>query len=374
MRLVLLVGQSCVSGSGFAARDGEFALIPAAADVPIPAWLSVDSATPSHARNPYDEAIARARNARKDGEIVAILWHQCETGTSCVDPGHEQLLRQIIANFRHDLDLAETVPFIMGTPSSSRACSGHEVTDGACGIAAAMERVVASTPYAGLVNASVLANPDGGPDFAAEQDAIGDRYLRMWKSMTSVSPEKLSAQAEKYGDAPRFRTGILLDPGKFLVTSTFGQRVHPVTGEAGTFHAGIDGALWNGRMLLETGICAWRDGVVAEAADTDSPAGTYVAIGHGEGLVSRYFHLERGSLRVATGDHIREGEFLGWMGKTGRATGEHLHFQLERDGTPIDPLPHLSSLDRQTVKRSNGLTDKRSNGLTDERSNGGALP
>jgi murein DD-endopeptidase MepM/ murein hydrolase activator NlpD len=149
------------------------------------------------------------------------------------------------------------------------------------------------------------------------------------------------------------------------------MRPHPVTGDHETFHAGIDGALWNGRMLLETGICAWRDGVVIEAADTDGPAGTCVAIDHGDGLVSRYFHLERGSLRVATGDTVREGAVLGWMGKTGRSTGEHLHFQLERDGEPIDPLPLLckSNVESQKSKVTcPGITNKRTNEQTNKRS------
>ena len=156
------------------------------------------------------------------------------------------------------------------------------------------------------------------------------------------SPEKRAAQAAKYRDAPRVRTHVLLDPGEFLVTSPFGWRVHPVTGERRSFHAGVDGALWTGGMLLETGICAWRAGVVAEAADSDGPAGTNVAIDHGNGVVSRYFHLEKGSLSVAPGDSVRAGDFLGWMGATGRATGEHLHFQLEIGGTPVDPLPYLA--------------------------------
>ena len=160
------------------------------------------------------------------------------------------------------------------------------------------------------------------------------RYLRCWT--------KCEAQAAKYRDAMRVRTRVLLDPGEFLVTSPFGLRTHPVTGEEGRFHAGVDGALWNGCMLLETGICAWRGGTVVEAADTDGPAGTCVAIDHVGGLRTRYFHLEAGSLRVAPGDRVREGSLLGWMGRTGRATGEHLHFQMERDGVPVDPLPLLA--------------------------------
>ena len=141
--------------------------------------------------------------------------------------------------------------------------------------------------------------------------------------------------------APRFRTHILREEGEFLVTSPFGPRVHPVTGEVDAPHLGIDGALWDGRSLVETDICAWADGTVLEAADSDGPAGTHVAIDHGDGLVTRYFHLERGSLCVAAGSQVRRGQPLGHMGRTGRATGEHLHFQMERDDVPIDPLPVL---------------------------------
>ncbi len=326
------------------APDEEVGLIPAAVGgTPISAWLprGVDPYDPTC--HPYDDAVARARAAQKDGEIVAILWHQGEGDASLQTPDYDSLLRQVIGNFRRDLGLADTVPFIMGTLATFYGDKYPKIVAGADAVEAAFENVVATTPYVGLVSAFDL--PDRGDQlhFSAEgQHILGERYFRMWKSMTSVTPAKLAAQAEKYRNAPRFRTPILLDPGEFLVTSEFGERTHPVTGET-AFHAGIDGALWNGRMLLETGICAWRDGTVIEAAETNGPAGTCVAIDHGDGLVSRYYHLERGSLRVSGGDAVREGTILGWMGKTGRATGEHLHFQLERDGEPIDPMSLLAA-------------------------------
>jgi murein DD-endopeptidase MepM/ murein hydrolase activator NlpD len=346
------------------APEDEVGLIPAAVGgTPISAWLPGGVDPHDAANHPYDDAVARARAAQKDGEIVAVLWHQGEGDASLKTPHYDSLLRQVIENFRRDLGLSETVPFIMGTLATFYGDKYPEIVAGADAVEAAFEKVVATTPYVGLVSAFDL--PDRGDQlhFSAEaQHMLGERYFRMWKSMTAVSPAKLAMQAEKYRDAPRFRTPILLDPGEFLVTSPFGMRPHPVTGDHETFHAGIDGALWNGRMLLETGICAWRDGVVIEAADTDGPAGTCVAIDHGNGLVSRYFHLERGSLRVAAGDAVREGVVLGWMGKTGRATGEHLHFQLERDGFPIDPLPLLS-------RPSASATDTPTNRLTDTPTN-----
>ena len=143
--------------------------------------------------------------------------------------------------------------------------------------------------------------------------------------------------------APRFpkapgRSRLFLDPGPVKVTSPFGPRVHPVTGETASFHTGVDLVLCIGKRMLETGICAWADGTVLAAADTDGPAGTCVVLDHGRGLITRYFHMEYGSLRVHAGQRIRKGALLGWMGKTGRSTGEHLHFQMELDGTPIDPV------------------------------------
>jgi murein DD-endopeptidase MepM/ murein hydrolase activator NlpD len=141
-------------------------------------------------------------------------------------------------------------------------------------------------------------------------------------------------------DGERFRSHLFLEKGDFLVTSPFGCRTHPVTGEEGSFHRGVDAALWDGRMLVETGICAFRSGVVAFAG-SDPARGAHVVVDHGDGLVTRYCHLEEGSLRVKTGESVRRGQLLGWMGRTGCATGEHLHFEMERDGVPIDPLPFL---------------------------------
>ena len=169
--------------------------------------------------------------------------------------------------------------------------------------------------------------------------AIGDVIL------TDLAGTGVALVAAADAPAPRegrrLRTRVLLGKGEFLVTSPYGERIHPVTGER-RFHAGVDGVLYAGGQLLETGICAWGDGTVAEAhAADDGPAGVFVAIDHGGGLVTKYFHLEPGTLRVGVGDRVAKGQLLGWMGTSGRSTGEHLHFQVERDGQPVDPLPFL---------------------------------
>lgn len=169
--------------------------------------------------------------------------------------------------------------------------------------------------------------------------AIGDVLVADLAGTGVALVAAASAAAPRAGE--RIHTRVLLGRGDFLVTSPYGERIHPLTGER-RFHAGVDGALWADGRLIETGICAWGAGTVVEAhAADDGPAGVFVAIDHGDGLVTKYFHMEPDTLRVAAGQSVAAGQLLGWMGKTGRSTGEHLHFQVEKDGVPVDPMPYL---------------------------------
>ncbi len=135
-------------------------------------------------------------------------------------------------------------------------------------------------------------------------------------------------------------------PGDFMETSPFGERIHPVTGEHISHH-GVDGAVWTGTALGESEIIAPIPGIVLEAVDGISgfsrefPRGNYVILDHGNGLQTRYFHLECGSVRVRPNDAVQTGSRLGFMGKTGLATGEHIHFELWQDGIPVNPAPFL---------------------------------
>ena len=320
LRLAVVAGLPEAAGCTFRRRLQEMSQ---GAEVAVVSVLPGE--IDSEAR-PQASAIDRIRTALGDGEIASVLWRP-SGAVPAAPEGAEERIRTAIGRLRRDLGLAETVPFVL---AETAPFGGSAILD------AALERTAASVPWVGLSSARGL------DDSKASAERLGERCFRVWKAMSAVSPARREAQAAKYRDAMRVRTRVLLDPGEFLVTSPFGLRTHPVTGEEGRFHAGVDGALWNGCMLLETGICAWRGGTVVEAADTDGPAGTCVAIDHVGGLRTRYFHLEAGSLRVAPGDRVREGSLLGWMGRTGRATGEHLHFQMERDGVPVDPLPLLA--------------------------------
>lgn len=139
---------------------------------------------------------------------------------------------------------------------------------------------------------------------------------------------------------------ILTDGNTLHVTSPFGYRADPITGQGNGAHKGIDVTLWRGYSSLSEIGAAWdgtvvdvRDGV--EGFDKIRSAGNRVTIDHGDGLVTKYYHMQNGSITVQIGDTVTAGQVIGYMGSTGYSTGAHLHFQLELDGEPIDPLPFL---------------------------------
>ncbi len=113
------------------------------------------------------------------------------------------------------------------------------------------------------------------------------------------------------------------------VTSGFGLRDDPF-GEGTRNHRGVDLAAFEGQMVT-----AAADGVVIYSG-TRGGYGTHVEVSHPSmGFISRYAHLS--SAFVTLGSRLHKGEVIGRAGHTGRATGPHLHFELWREGLPLDP-------------------------------------
>jgi len=75
-------------------------------------------------------------------------------------------------------------------------------------------------------------------------------------------------------------------------------------------------------------------------ADHGGSYGMLVEITHGGGYVTRYAH--NASILVQPGETVRQGDTIALLGSTGRSTGPHLHFEVLRDGEPVDPLQYLS--------------------------------
>lgn len=117
-------------------------------------------------------------------------------------------------------------------------------------------------------------------------------------------------------------------PAKGWITSTFGPREDPFTGER-IMHLGIDLAAPEG-----TQVRAPAAGTVVFAGDRGA-YGNSVAIDHGRGIVTHYAHLSR--LLVAVGDEVKRGQHIGSVGNTGRSTGPHLHYEVRANGVPVNP-------------------------------------
>lgn len=121
-------------------------------------------------------------------------------------------------------------------------------------------------------------------------------------------------------------------PGARL-TSSFGYREAPLAG-ASTYHKGVD--LGTGAYNIPT--YAAQAGTVIFAGPSGA-AGNLVTIDHGNGLITKYMHHDK--IYVKAGDKVEKGQQIGLSGTTGNSTGNHLHFQVEKNGVVINPLLYL---------------------------------
>ncbi|MBE6637856.1 MAG: hypothetical protein E7616_00155 [Ruminococcaceae bacterium] len=127
-----------------------------------------------------------------------------------------------------------------------------------------------------------------------------------------------------------------LDIHNNYVTSTFGDRIHPVHNRPGK-HNGVDLAGKQGGWIAGDNIYASLYGKVI-ISGYGSGYGNYVVIDHGDGFTSVYAHCTK--LLVQVGDIVERGDIVGIVGMTGTATGYHLHYELRQNGEKTDPLDY----------------------------------
>lgn len=117
------------------------------------------------------------------------------------------------------------------------------------------------------------------------------------------------------------------------LTSSYGYRVHPLSGR-GSNHHGIDLAVNTGTPVVttsagEVAFAGWSGGY-----------GLLVVVDHGGGIQTRYGHLSH--IAVTPGMGLEQGQLIGRSGSTGRSTGPHVHYEVRVDGRPVDPLQSAS--------------------------------
>ena len=147
----------------------------------------------------------------------------------------------------------------------------------------------------------------------------------------SLSADGLPA-AEGTTLAPYFLTASMWSPVSGLVTSRFGWRSHPVSGQE-DFHTGVDIAAAQGTPIL-----AALPGVVEQTGYSES-YGNFVVLRHSDNLRTTYNHCSE--ILAKEGEQLARGDRIALVGSTGISTGPHLHFEVEVKGLKADPLQAL---------------------------------
>lgn len=144
------------------------------------------------------------------------------------------------------------------------------------------------------------------------------------------SPESsvLSASTDEAGDL----TANMIAPVKGVLSSPFGERKDPVSGMIKQ-HEGID--IDSGKVA---DIAVALDGVVIDTGSSKS-YGKYVKIRHDERFETVYAHCS--SVNVIQGQRVAQGDIIAKVGNTGASVGTHLHFEIWKDGKPVNPLEYI---------------------------------
>ncbi|MGD1855831.1 MAG: murein hydrolase activator EnvC family protein [Leptolyngbyaceae cyanobacterium] len=192
-----------------------------------------------------------------------------------------------------------------------------------------------------LLRQQLLARRDQFEAQAGQQNQLIVR-LKENRSALEAAQAQLVRDSESLANLIRQRvaaasgivrgTGQMSFPTAGQITSRFGSRLHPVLGYR-RFHAGIDFGASHGTAIVaaDSGkviFSGWYGGY-----------GNSVIVDHGSGLTTLYAHASR--LTVREGQAVSKGQTIAAVGSTGLSTGPHLHFEVRRNGSPVDPLGFL---------------------------------
>jgi murein DD-endopeptidase MepM/ murein hydrolase activator NlpD len=172
----------------------------------------------------------------------------------------------------------------------------------------------------------VLESIDTSDTGSIDMEHLKEQIKLSYESVGEIK-EYLMQQHDRYVATPK---GWPVNGGH--ITSFFGNREHPRSG-ARQFHTGVDIAAESGRPVKAT-----ADGIVS-FADWSGGSGNLVAIEHGFGFSTYYAHNRK--LNVRIGQTVKRGDVIGYIGSTGNSTGPHVHYEVWKDGKPLNPSGYL---------------------------------
>jgi murein DD-endopeptidase MepM/ murein hydrolase activator NlpD len=189
----------------------------------------------------------------------------------------------------------------------------------------------------------------------AEQAASDDRvqYQAMLGESGALATRIISLAAKlAKGKHPPRGTGHMDRPGRGVVTSPYGMRMHPILHYV-KLHTGIDFAVADGISY------AADDGVVL-ITEFNVAYGNMTVIDHGTvgGVHMTTLYAHQAAFGVRPGDHVVKGQPIGVIGETGYATGPHLHFEVRIDGGVVNPTPFLEDAPMPPLLRGSRAADR----------------
>ncbi len=140
-----------------------------------------------------------------------------------------------------------------------------------------------------------------------------------------------------YGGAVTSRGFTWPTRGAYSISSRYGYRNPGISGWG--FHGGIDIIRYGGSSGIP--VVASASGTVVTAYSGWSGYGHTVVINHGNGITTRYAHMQPGSICVRAGQYVYQGQQIGRIGSTGNSTGPHLHFEVLVNGRKVNPLNYV---------------------------------
>jgi murein DD-endopeptidase MepM/ murein hydrolase activator NlpD len=205
-----------------------------------------------------------------------------------------------------------------------------------------------NTVYRAIFEASPI--PDSAREKAmaseAEQklvESMGDDDLAssIAQSMSTLA-NRMNYEKKSYDDIDKMIAGkqLLLAATPAIqpvankdltrVASGYGYRIDPIY-KTTKFHAGLDFTAPQG-----TPIYATANGTIVVAGFTEGGYGNHVVINHGYGYETLYGHMFK--VKAHVGQVVKRGEVIGYVGSTGKSTGPHCHYEVHKNGSPVDPI------------------------------------
>lgn len=181
-----------------------------------------------------------------------------------------------------------------------------------------------------------------------EQEMAKVESMRGNQLVNSIytSIQNLNARIASQKNSYKELTGLLNNKEKLLaatpaiqpvsnkdlnrIASGFGYRIDPIY-KTVKLHAGLDFSAPQG-----TPIYATADGTVITAGNTANGYGNHVVIDHGYGYETLYGHMVR--VKARSGEHVKRGDLIGYVGSTGKSTGPHCHYEVHKNGQKLDPV------------------------------------